>query len=34
VLCAAILRVVEQPRDGAVIEGRDLWTLGAMPARV
>jgi uncharacterized protein YbjT (DUF2867 family) len=28
VLCAAILRVLAVPRDGAILEGRDLWVLG------
>jgi uncharacterized protein YbjT (DUF2867 family) len=28
VLCDAILRVIEDPRDGATLEGRDLWVLG------
>lgn len=28
VLCDAMLRVLEQPRDGATLEGRDLWVLG------
>jgi uncharacterized protein YbjT (DUF2867 family) len=29
VLCDAFLRVLAEPRDGAVLEGRDLWVLGA-----
>jgi uncharacterized protein YbjT (DUF2867 family) len=28
VLCEAILRVLDEPRDGATLEGRDLWVLG------
>ncbi len=28
VLSRAVLRVLEQPRDGATLEGRDLWVLG------
>jgi uncharacterized protein YbjT (DUF2867 family) len=28
VLCNAILRVLVAPRDGATLEGRDLWVLG------
>jgi len=32
VLCDAILRVLHDPRDGATLEGRDLWVLGTPPA--
>ncbi len=32
VLCDAILRVLAQPRDGATLEGRELWVLGAPKA--
>jgi uncharacterized protein YbjT (DUF2867 family) len=28
VLCDAMLRVLEQPRDGATLQGRELWVLG------
>jgi hypothetical protein len=28
VLCDAMLRVIEQPRDGAILQGRELWVLG------
>jgi nucleoside-diphosphate-sugar epimerase len=28
VLCDAILHVLVEPRDGATLEGRDLWVLG------
>jgi hypothetical protein len=28
VLALAMLRVIEEPRDGAILEGRDLWVLG------
>lgn len=33
VLCHAFLRVLEEPRDGEVIEGRLLWTLGTRHSR-
>ena len=28
VLCDAILRVLAEARDGAILEGRELWVLG------
>lgn len=28
VLCDATLRILAQPRDGAILQGRDLWVLG------
>ncbi|HEY2512510.1 MAG TPA: NAD(P)-binding oxidoreductase [Polyangiaceae bacterium] len=31
VLAQAILRVLATPRDGATLEGRDLWVLGSSP---
>ena len=33
VVCHAFLRVLEKPRDGEVIEGQALWTLGAGHSR-
>jgi hypothetical protein len=29
VLCQAMLRVLNEPRDGAILNGRELWQLGA-----
>jgi uncharacterized protein YbjT (DUF2867 family) len=29
VVCDAFLRVLAEPRDGAILQGRDLWVLGA-----
>jgi uncharacterized protein YbjT (DUF2867 family) len=34
VVCRAFLRVLEKPHDGTVIEGQQLWTLGAEHSRV
>jgi hypothetical protein len=28
VLCRAFLRVLDEPRDGQVIQGNELWALG------
>lgn len=32
VLCRSFLRVLDEPRDGAVLSGHDLWELGAEEA--